>query len=122
MVVGLSFLTLSRDCLFGIRFVLIDNDVVFRIFFGGKSGLGMDLNEAFRLLGDGTTGDGTSPGGPGDGTTPDSTPGGGTAPDPTAPSTPGAGGPSRPGIGVRAPRLGITGTFLPPLLRPSAFA
>lgn len=70
--------------------------------------------------GDGTTGDGTTPGGPGDGTTPGSTPGDGTAPDTTAPNAAGPDGPSRPGIGVRVPRLGLTGTFLPPLLRPSA--
>lgn len=66
--------------------------------------------------GDGTTGDGTTPGTTGDGTAPGSTPG--TAPDTTAPNP--AGGPSRPGIGVRVPRLGLTGTFLPPLLRPSS--
>jgi hypothetical protein len=79
--------------------------------------------------GDGTTGDGTT----GDGTTGDggtsdggTAPGGGTTPGPTTgstdPSAPGGGTgtPSgRPDTSVRAPRLGITGSFLPPLLRPS---
>ena len=68
--------------------------------------------------GDGTTGDGTTPGA-GDGTGSGGT-GDGSAPGTTAPNAPGTGGPSRPGIGVRVPRLGLTGTFLPPLLRPSA--
>ncbi len=70
--------------------------------------------------GDGTTTDGTTP------------PGDGTAPDPAAPGTPTTGAPTTPGGGptgvggrpaggsVRVPRLGITGSFLPPLLRPSA--
>jgi hypothetical protein len=69
--------------------------------------------------GDGTTGDGTT----GDGTTPGTgtTPGGGTtAGGTTIPSTPGTGSvATRPGGTVRAPRLGISGSFLPPLLRPS---
>jgi hypothetical protein len=75
--------------------------------------------------GDGTTDPGTTD--PGDGTTPGTTPGGGTpgaqgpgTPGaPGAPGTPGAGAGGRPGASVRAPRLGISGSFLPPLLRPS---
>ena len=74
-------------------------------------------------------GDGTTPGStpPGDGTTPGAgtTPGDGSVPDDGA--TPAEPGPDtgttggRPAGGsVRVPRLGITGAFLPPLLRPSA--
>lgn len=70
-----------------------------------------------------TVGDGTTPG-------PGTTPGGGTDPggDPApggpAPGDPGTTGSSTPGGSpsgsVRVPRLGISGSFLPPLLRPSA--
>lgn len=57
------------------------------------------------------------PGGPGDPTIP---PTGDTPPDLGDLGTPTAPGGSAGGGGrVRAPRLGITGTFLPPLLRPS---
>lgn len=56
-------------------------------------------------------GDGTTPGG-GDGTTPGTSPGDGTTPGTTP------GGPT-PGTRVPTPRLGLSGSFLPPLLRPS---
>jgi hypothetical protein len=73
--------------------------------------------------GDGTTpGDGTSPG---DTTAPsgEPAPGGSTPGDPGAPGDPGtpdAGAAGSPSSTFRAPRLGISGTFLPPLLRPSS--
>jgi hypothetical protein len=68
--------------------------------------------------GDGTTdpGDGTTD--PGDGTMPGTTPGDGT-PSTTPGATDPGGTPGRPNPTVRAPRLGISGSFLPPLLRPS---
>ena len=75
-----------------------------------------------------TEGDGTTPGddpAPGDGATPggDPAPGGSAPGDPSAPADPGtpdAGSAGSPSATFRAPRLGISGSFLPPLLRPSS--
>ncbi len=92
-------------------------------FVADQSAGGGDGTTPGTTPGGGSSGDGSTPGGgvPGDGSTPGTTAGGGTTPGSNSPgpSRPGGG---RPGGSVATPRLGISGSFLPPLLRPSVTA